>query len=114
MSTAFTQDTRRIGLETPLGKDVLLLDSFLGREEMSRLFAYDLQLLSEKDGLDAKDIVGKNVTFHIELADGSKRFFNGFVNRFAFQEHVVVNSESREVAVLDAEDNAVGRFRQAA
>jgi len=83
MST-YTQSTRRIAIDTPLGKDVLLLDAFTGREEISRLFTYDVQLLSQKEGIAAKDIVGKNVTFSVQFADGSKRYFNGHVQRFAY------------------------------
>lgn len=80
----YTQDKREIALETPLGKDVLLLTSFSGREAMSRLFSFQLETLSEKDSLQAKDIVGKNVSFRVDFPDGSHRWFNGFVNRFTY------------------------------
>ncbi len=83
MST-FIQDERAIFLETPLGKDVLVLTSFAGREEMSRLFHFDLEMLSKKDDLKPQGIVGKSVSFYVRHADGSPRYFNGFVNRFAF------------------------------
>lgn len=82
MST-YTQDERRIAIETPLGKDVLLLKAFTGEEEMSRLFRFKLELLSTKNTIAYKDIVGKNVSFSIEYADGTPRYFNGIVNRFA-------------------------------
>lgn len=82
--SAFTQETRRLALETPLGKDALLLNGFTGQEDMSRLFSYDLDLMSEKDTIAAKDIVGKNVTFWVEFADGTPRHFNGFVSRFSY------------------------------
>jgi len=78
-----TQENRQLILETTLGKDVLLLTSFSGREEISRLFSYHLEAFSEKDSIPAKDIVGKNVTFKVRLPDDSFRFFNGFVNRFS-------------------------------
>jgi type VI secretion system secreted protein VgrG len=77
-----TQENRQLAVTTPLGKDVLLLTSFSGHEEMSRLFRFDLQMLSEKDPIEPKDIVGKNVTFRITLQDRSIRYFNGFVSRF--------------------------------
>jgi len=82
MST-YTQDERRIAIETPLGKDALLLKSFKGTEEMSRLFHFELDMLSTRNTIAAKDIVGKNVSFYIEYADGTPRHFNGIVNRFA-------------------------------
>ena len=48
---------------------------------MSRLFSYQLDMLSDNNKVAAAEIVGKNVTFSIELADGSRRFFNGYVSR---------------------------------
>jgi type VI secretion system secreted protein VgrG len=80
---AYTQDNRRIGVATPLGEDVLLLSSFQGEEGVSRLFRFDLELLSENESVDFDALVGKNVTFWITLADGSDRFINGQVSRFS-------------------------------
>ena len=80
---AYTQDNRRIGIGTPLGKDVLLLSSFQGEEGISRLFRFDLELLSENESIDFDALVGKNVTFWVVLADGSERYFNGQVSRFS-------------------------------
>lgn len=80
---AYTQEHRTLSVETPLGKDVLLLRSFSGSEEMSRLFTYDLDMLSEKASISAKEIVGKNVSFAVKYPDGSQRYFNGHVSRFS-------------------------------
>lgn len=79
----FTQTNRQLAVTTPLGKDVLLLAAFNGREEMSRLFHYELDLLSENVAVAAKDIVGKNVTFTMYRSEGTLRYFNGFVSRFS-------------------------------
>jgi type VI secretion system secreted protein VgrG len=84
MTASYTQDERRLGLFTPLGKDELLLTGFSGQEEMSRLFSYQLEMVSEKDSIAAKDIVGKNVTISLRLLDDGVRYFNGFVSRFAY------------------------------
>jgi type VI secretion system secreted protein VgrG len=73
-----------MAIDTPLGKDALLLSSFVGTEEMSRLFHFDIEMLSEKDSIAANSIVGKNVTFSVQFADGSWRYFNGHVSRFAY------------------------------
>ncbi|MBN2492831.1 MAG: type VI secretion system tip protein VgrG [Planctomycetes bacterium] len=81
---SYTQEGRRLAIATPLGKDVLLLVRLSGHEEMSRLFSFELELLSERDDIAAKDIVGKNVSFSIRLLDDSLRYFNGFVKRFAY------------------------------
>jgi type VI secretion system secreted protein VgrG len=81
---SYTQETRRMKIETPLGKDKLLLSSFVGQEEMSRLFSFELEMLSEQESISPNSIVGKNVTMSVEFADGSWRYFNGHVNRFAY------------------------------
>ena len=85
MSTTYTQESRRLILETPLGKDAFLLVSFTGVEELSKPFVFQLELLSEKDSIPAKDIVGKNVSFLMTLVDGARRYFNGFVRRFTYR-----------------------------
>jgi type VI secretion system secreted protein VgrG len=79
---AITQATREISIDTPLGEDVLLLRSLRGHEEMSRLFTFDLDLVSEEPSIKYDDIVGKAVTIKLNLADGSQRYWNGFVSRF--------------------------------
>ncbi len=77
------QEHRPLAVETPLGEDALVLVSFTGHEEMSRLFHYRLEMVSEQDSIAAKKIVGKSVTFRINLADGTPRYFNGVVSRFS-------------------------------
>ena len=47
-----SQDTRSIAIQTPLGKDALLLKSFRGDEGISRLFHFDLELLTTQPALD--------------------------------------------------------------
>ncbi len=84
MSTSYTQDYRFLSLNTPLGKDKLLLRSFTGEEGISRLFSFQLDLLSEDFAIDFDQIVGKNLTFSMLLADGTTtNFYNGFVSRFS-------------------------------
>ena len=80
---AYTQENRLIAIDTPLGKDELLLASFKGIEGISRLFRFELKLLSENQNIVFEDIVGKNVTILITLADGSQRPINGLISRFA-------------------------------
>ena len=76
------QEQRLIDVTTPLGKDVLILQSFRGTEELSQLFTYHLEMLSDNDAISAADIVGKNVTFSVRLEEGGRQVFNGFVRRF--------------------------------
>ncbi len=76
------QRNRLLAVATPLGPDVLVLTAFRGREEISRPFCYQLDLLSDNASIAAKQVVGKDVTVSIRLADGSSRYFHGFVSRF--------------------------------
>src|SRR5271170_634790 len=78
----YTQENRLIAIDTPLGDDVLLLQGFSGREGISRLFSFQLELLSDNDSISFDDIVGQNVTIRVTLADQTQRYFNGFVSRF--------------------------------
>ena len=79
----FTQEGRLIAIDTPLGPDVLLLRSFTGVEGMSEIFRFRLDMLSTDFNINFDDIVGKNVTVRILLEDGSYRYLNGFISRFA-------------------------------
>ena len=79
---ALDQATRLLNISTPLGENELVLTSFSGGEELSRLFSYDLELVSERESIGANEIVGKSVTLSIELADESRTFINGFISRF--------------------------------
>jgi type VI secretion system secreted protein VgrG len=79
---AIDQATRLLNLQTPLGENELVLTSFSGREEMSRLFQFQLDMISDNNAITAADIVGKNITFSVVKQDDSPRHFNGFVSRF--------------------------------
>jgi type VI secretion system secreted protein VgrG len=80
---SFKQDGRLFSLNTPLGKDVLLLKDITGEEGISGLYSFHLNLLSENHSISFKDIIGKNVTISIALADGKTRYFNGIVSEFS-------------------------------
>jgi type VI secretion system secreted protein VgrG len=79
----YTQEGRLLAINSPLGKDVLLLTGLSGREEMSRPFNFQLDLLSEKSDIAPADIVGKSVTFSVYPGQDAARHFNGFVARFS-------------------------------
>jgi type VI secretion system secreted protein VgrG len=79
----YSQDHRLIAVDTPLGKDVLLLQEITGIEGISSLFSYELNLLAyENDSIVFKDIVGQKVTITLNLPDGTPRYINGYVSRF--------------------------------
>jgi type VI secretion system secreted protein VgrG len=52
-------------------------------EQLGRLFEYELDVLSKKDSIKLEDLLGKRVTVSLAMADDSKRYFDGFVSRFA-------------------------------
>ena len=78
-----TQENRDAEIITPLGKDTLLLYNMHINEELGRLFSIETELISKKDDINFEDLLGKNVTIRLNLADGSPRFFNGHVTRFS-------------------------------
>ncbi|MGL4555629.1 MAG: type VI secretion system Vgr family protein [Gemmataceae bacterium] len=77
----YKQDGRLMSLSTPLGADVLLLETFAGTEALSAPFAYDLGVLTESPaGWKFEDLLGQPVTVTMTLpADGAARYFNGVV-----------------------------------
>ena len=78
----YSQADRAFRVDTPLGEDELLLESFTGFEQVSAPFQYTLEMLSENDSIDPPDLLGQPVSFSVRLADGSDRFFHGIVCRF--------------------------------
>jgi type VI secretion system secreted protein VgrG len=81
---ATSQASRTVQIKTPLGTDALLLTHFSAHEQVSRLFEYDLQLLSDVGDLNADKILGHPVTVKFQLPDkAGNRFFNGFVTEFS-------------------------------
>jgi len=80
---AFTQEHRHLRIATPLGGDELLITGLRGHEAISRLFHFELSLLSHNHSIVFKDIIGGNVTVSILLENGEERFFNGLVASFS-------------------------------
>jgi type VI secretion system secreted protein VgrG len=80
---AYTQIHRHLGFGSPFGKDALLLTDLRGEEGVSRLFRFEVDLLSENPALDFSKIIGKNVTIRVNQPDHTDRFFNGIVSRFS-------------------------------
>jgi type VI secretion system secreted protein VgrG len=78
----WTQDGRLIAIETPLGKDRLLLTSLAGEEALSQLFAYELEMLSADHAIAAESLIGRNVKVVINSEDGKARPIHGMVAQF--------------------------------
>src|ERR1700736_2346819 len=72
-----------MAVDTPLGKDVLLLQELTGSEGISRLFSYELDLLGyDNDSIAFGDVVGEKVSLTLHLPDGTPRYLSGYVSRF--------------------------------
>jgi type VI secretion system secreted protein VgrG len=80
---SFDQENRSLRVTTPLGEDVFLLTGFRGEESLSRLFQYRLDLLSERDAVAAREIVGQKIGWSVSQFDQEPRHFHGIVARFA-------------------------------
>ena len=75
------QENLNISIQTPLGKDKLILDSFTGREYISAPFEFKLYMHSSDPDIDFDAIIGKQVTITLEF-EKKKRYINGIVAEF--------------------------------
>ncbi len=66
-----------------LGPDALLLAELNGTEGLSRLFSFELSLLSERRDIAFSDVVGKGLTVAIEVAGKEHRYLHGIVSSFS-------------------------------
>lgn len=71
-----------IRITTHLGKDVFEVLSFSGTEYISKLYSFELQLVSKHSDLNFDQLGGKNVTVAIRSFDGAEHFFNGIIVAF--------------------------------
>lgn len=78
---AYSQDHRVASVTAPADVGPLLLYRMTGTEQLSRLFEYELELLSESNSVNLQGLLGKDMTVKLELADGGYRYFNGLVTR---------------------------------
>jgi len=79
---AETQDNRNIKIDTPLGKDELLLESLEYSDHISSPFQLIAHLRSAQKQIDPTELPGKSVTVTIMQPDGSERYVNGIVSSF--------------------------------
>ncbi len=79
---SYTQDNRLLSLSSPLGGDVLLLESVTGSEAICDFFHFHLKVRSKRTDLKAADLVGKSVDIALQIDDSSPpRIWNGIVTR---------------------------------
>ncbi len=85
---AFILGNRQLQIKTVLGPDVLLILRMQAREELGRLFEFTVDLLSEDEAIVHDDLLGTAMTVEMDLVEGSKRYFNGYVSRFTQIGHI--------------------------
>lgn len=73
---------RPIEIDSALGKGALLFGRMKGHEELGRLFEFEVEVLSEQDDIDFKQVIGQPMTVHLELPADGTRYFAGLVTRF--------------------------------
>lgn len=78
-----SQANRILSIGTALGEDVLLLRRMTATERLGAPFDYALELASKDIAIDPGALLGKPATVSLDLPDGGKRYFNGYMNRFA-------------------------------
>jgi type VI secretion system secreted protein VgrG len=64
-------------------KDAFRLVSVTGREELSRLYCFTLELHSKRKDIQPDEIIGKDVTVSLEHDQHKPRYFHGYVSRFS-------------------------------
>jgi type VI secretion system secreted protein VgrG len=80
MPSSYTQDKRIGKLETPLGKDKLVLLAFDGNEGMSENFEFHVEALSEDNTiLVFDDSIGKHCTITLNTIGGGERIIDGML-----------------------------------
>ena len=72
-----------VTIQTPLGEDELILTGFYGREGISSLYEFSLDMVSNNNSIVFEDIIGKPVTVTLSLMDSKKRFFHGIISSFS-------------------------------
>ena len=78
-----SQTNRLFSFDSPLGPNKLLVNSFGGTEQLSELYTFELELISEDFSLDWDQIIDRNVTVGIRFREGTSfRYFNGYINKF--------------------------------
>jgi type VI secretion system secreted protein VgrG len=88
MAGKITQHDRLFSFDSPLGPDKLLVNSFEGTEQLSEIYHFELELVSEDFGIDWDQIIDRNVTVGIRQRDKTVfRYFNGYINRFVPLRH---------------------------
>jgi type VI secretion system secreted protein VgrG len=87
MDRQFSQVNRRLQFQcAAAGDDVLQLIAFTCVEEMSRPFAFTLELIANSQSVNPASLVGQRASFCIIMPDeaDTHRWFDGFITSFSY------------------------------
>ena len=96
------QHDRLIRMEFPQGDGpdpILLPNRLSAREEVSRCFRVEVELLSDDARIPLKAMMARMVTMSVVREDGSLRYFNGYVTEFRFL-RAVTNPEVWDIRTI--------------
>jgi len=79
MADQLSQSKRVAELNTPLGKDVLVLIGFEGSEGLGELFEFHVEALSKQDNIDFDKALGQGCTLKLHTYDKKIRIYNGIL-----------------------------------
>ena len=84
--TKESQHNRLLRLDFPLHDGppgaVMLVNSLLAREEISRDFRFKVEVISDDAHIELTSMITRMVTISMVRNDGSLRYFNGYVTQF--------------------------------
>jgi type VI secretion system secreted protein VgrG len=85
MPEKYLEENRYLFIQSKLGPNELLLESFTGTEGISQLFCFQLELLSENRRIKFEEILGQEVSFGVQGSetDDPPRHIHGIVTAFA-------------------------------
>ncbi len=77
-----SQSGRLLRITSPLGPDALILRHLTVTEAIGRPFTIEAEVVSARDSLTPKDLLGKSITCTVAFGDQPERHFNGMVRAF--------------------------------
>ncbi len=78
----FSQANRFMAITTPLGEDVLLLDTFSGKEAISEIFHFKLGMYAvDQTAVKFDELLGQPVT--VTFIGETPRYFHGIISRLS-------------------------------
>jgi type VI secretion system secreted protein VgrG len=70
-------------VKAPAGSDLEFV-RMTGKEELGRLFEFELEVQTLNADLQFKDFINETLTIEVSSDGGAHRFFNGYVSRFSY------------------------------